>query len=334
MKSSLRFLTFGFVLLATCLPRSARAEESANAALAKFDEGVSLFNGGKFQAAAETFREAYNMRPSWKLLFNIGQSEAAAKRYGLALEAFEQFLAEGGDEITEDRRDEVLAEVVRLRKMVGYLKIEAAHDTAIFIDDLKRGTAPMNNLLPISAGINHTVRGELNNEVVFSDSYKVFGSQTMEVDMTNTDARPAETTVEPVVNDESVEPEPVGTEAGVPSDVSPKHPLLVAGWAVGGTGAAAAIAGGIVGGIALSKNNDLASQCKDTSCPDRTGDESKYHSMANASTALLAAGGTVFAVGAVMLIVGAIQKKRKAPPVALGIFTDGRIASASFALEF
>ena len=58
--------------------------------------------GERFLEAVRAFRSANEINPSWKIEFNIGQCEAALKRYGLAMEAFEKYLALGGDEVPTD----------------------------------------------------------------------------------------------------------------------------------------------------------------------------------------------------------------------------------------
>ena len=97
----------------------ARAQDDEDEAMTFFKKGIDLFNSESYEEAAEAFRKAYELKPNWKLNYNIGQSEAAAKRLGLALQAFEAYLSQGGDDIPTERRDEVLKEVERLRKMVG-----------------------------------------------------------------------------------------------------------------------------------------------------------------------------------------------------------------------
>ncbi|MCK9461397.1 MAG: hypothetical protein M0R80_17340 [Proteobacteria bacterium] len=84
------------------------AQDEADPAKAAFGLGGELFDKGDYAAAADAFREANRLKPSWKLFYNIGQAEAAGRRYGLALEAFERYLIEGGDEIAADRNDEVI----------------------------------------------------------------------------------------------------------------------------------------------------------------------------------------------------------------------------------
>jgi tetratricopeptide (TPR) repeat protein len=75
---------------------SAAAPSDAARAKQAFNEGLSLFEQGDFPAAANKFRTSYQTKKSYRILYNIGQAEAAAKRYGVSLEAFEKYLADGG----------------------------------------------------------------------------------------------------------------------------------------------------------------------------------------------------------------------------------------------
>ena len=115
------------LLLAALVSFQAGAAESGSSSSpeALFEKGTSLFQKGDYAAAARAFREANEVRPTWRLHYNIGQSEAAAKHHGRALEAFEAYLSEGGDDVPADRREEVIREIEQLRKMVGMLDIRA-----------------------------------------------------------------------------------------------------------------------------------------------------------------------------------------------------------------
>ena len=99
-------------------------------------KGVELFKSEKYEEAAKAFREAHRLRPTWKLFYNIGQCEAASKRYGLALEAFEAYLVRGGDNVPEDRREYVSAEIRRIQPLVGILDIESDAGIEVLIDHL------------------------------------------------------------------------------------------------------------------------------------------------------------------------------------------------------
>jgi tetratricopeptide (TPR) repeat protein len=75
------------------------AEDPNKAAEEAYESGQPFFAEQRFVESADSFRKAYELKPSWKIFYNIGQAESAAKRYGSALDAFEQYLADGGDEI-------------------------------------------------------------------------------------------------------------------------------------------------------------------------------------------------------------------------------------------
>ena len=107
------------------------AEGREEQAKAVYEEGKLAFFNERFMESADKFRKAYELKPAWRILYNIGQAEAAAKRYGLALEAFEQYLAEGGDEVVEERQDAVMKEIARLRNLVGYIKVTAPSEVVV-----------------------------------------------------------------------------------------------------------------------------------------------------------------------------------------------------------
>ena len=79
-----------FIVVASWMVAAPSLGQERDEAAKMFDQGKKHFNEGAFVQAAGAFRKANELRPNWKLLFNIAQSEAAAKRYGLALEAFEE----------------------------------------------------------------------------------------------------------------------------------------------------------------------------------------------------------------------------------------------------
>jgi tetratricopeptide (TPR) repeat protein len=104
-------LMIGVLLLTVNVNAGTKIEEAEVA----YGKGRDLFEQGKYVKAAGSFRKAYELKPNWKILYNIGQCEAAAKRHGLALKAFEEYLSRGGDDIPPERKDEVPAEISRLK---------------------------------------------------------------------------------------------------------------------------------------------------------------------------------------------------------------------------
>jgi tetratricopeptide (TPR) repeat protein len=78
-----------------------RAAADVDEARREFEKGRQLFEAGDYREAAEAFRRANEEQPNWRLLYNIGQCEAAEKNYGLALESLEAYLAHGGDDVPD-----------------------------------------------------------------------------------------------------------------------------------------------------------------------------------------------------------------------------------------
>jgi len=101
-------------------------------------QGLELFEAQQYSRAAEAFRRAWALKPSWKLLYNIGQAEAAASQYGLALDAFEAYLVEGADDVPAERHEEVLAEIQRLRVLVGVVELSAPGGAELVVDAIER----------------------------------------------------------------------------------------------------------------------------------------------------------------------------------------------------
>jgi tetratricopeptide (TPR) repeat protein len=122
-----------------------------------FEEANKLHRKGDMKAAVKKFRLANSLRPSWKIQFNIGQCEASLSRYGLAITAFEQYLGLGGDEVPVSRRDLVLAELDRLRKMVGTIEVEAYPGLDVYIDGVLRGNTSDDSSFKATVGIDHSI---------------------------------------------------------------------------------------------------------------------------------------------------------------------------------
>ncbi|MBN2802458.1 MAG: hypothetical protein JXR91_05155 [Deltaproteobacteria bacterium] len=158
------------------------SENSKLSAKDLFDKASTLFAEEKFEESAAVFIAAYNLKPSWKLKFNIGQAQAAAKQYGLALIAFEEYLSAGGDKIDSERQEYVLNEISRLKNLVGSIDIKAPKGSTVLIDDKKRGTTPLAGVLKISAGTNHIVKIILNDNILVERTVRLSGGDTISIE--------------------------------------------------------------------------------------------------------------------------------------------------------
>jgi hypothetical protein len=282
---------------------AAEGMEDRTPAMQAFAAGKQLYNDGRFADAAAKFREADALKPSWKLWFNIGQSEAAARRNGLALEAFERYVTLGGDEIPVARREAVLEEIARLQPVVGYVDVVAPEGSRVRIDGIERGTVPLPGPLMTAAAVEHEILVEHGSKPLLSRKIMVGGGRTVKLEATA--AAPSQETDEPVA--------PVS-----PVSAPPASGLQVAGWVVFGAGLATLAAGGGTGIAALMKSNDLKSRCPDGLCSSSAdlALEDSVIRLSVATDVLLAVGGTVAVTGLVLALVG---RKKSSTPDEVGL---------------
>ena len=63
----------------------------------RFQRGIELYKESDFDAALVEFKRAYELVPSYKILYNLGQVSYQRHDYASALRYFRQYLEEGGD---------------------------------------------------------------------------------------------------------------------------------------------------------------------------------------------------------------------------------------------
>ncbi|HUT77837.1 MAG TPA: tetratricopeptide repeat protein [Polyangia bacterium] len=277
------------------LPRAAQAADADAEAKKIYQQGVDAFEDGRFDDAALAFRQAYDLKPSWKLLYNMGQSEAAARRYGLALDAFEKYLVGGGDEIQGDRREEVLAEIQRLRVLVGVVEVRAPDGTEFLLDGYSYGRTPFPGPVRVAAGEHQAVlrRGD---EVLLEKKIGIAGG------MTTTLAAEAGVKAPPAGDPAEKKQEPVGEEPGPAEGEEPgtESGGRVWTWVALGVGVAAVAGGGITGGLAMGREKDLLADCSDNHCPFSLKGEADTIKNMNLTADIL------YGVGAAAIIAGIV----------------------------
>ncbi len=98
-----------------------------------FNDAVHAYDRGAYSDALSGFQHAYALKPSYKLLYNIGLSEVALGDSARALDAFEGYLAGG---VPAARAGEIHDAIAKLRKQVGELVLETSESkSAITIDE-------------------------------------------------------------------------------------------------------------------------------------------------------------------------------------------------------
>ena len=290
------FLSFLVLFLIVSVADDQLSAQESDPAKAAFDRGLNLYQEEDFSGAANAFREANELKSSWKILFNIGQAEAADKRYGLALEALQKYLVQGGDDVPTDRGQEVRSEVKRLLDLVGMLQIEAAEGARISIDTEFRGTAPLPGVIPVSAGADHVVLARSPDGETADRTVRVLSGQMQVVDLVSEEG------AVPVVGESADE----------------RSGLKVGGWVTASIGAAILVGGAVTGGIAMKKDGEISDNCPGGECePEWQETLDERDALGVTTNVLLGVGAAAVVAGVVMLVIAHGDEKAGDETVAL-----------------
>ncbi len=126
----------------------AKASSEIEAARVHFQRGIEFFNDESYEAALVEFQRAYEIAPSYQILYNTGRIHVALKNYARALRDLRKYLAEGGANISDDRRAQVNEFIRTLQQKVATLQIVSKVPGALIsVDDHPVGTAPVQGLV-------------------------------------------------------------------------------------------------------------------------------------------------------------------------------------------
>ncbi|WP_437618845.1 PEGA domain-containing protein [Sorangium sp. So ce1151] len=161
---------------------SAPATASAKAeAEARFERGLRMYRAEAWEAAATEFLESRRLYPTW------GSTSIAARclqklgRTTEALDMFESLLSDFGNVLPADAKEAALAEVERLRELVGAIAIEGgAPGAVVTVDGQRRAELPLSAPLRVAAGA-HAVRIQKDGFEPFEARVEVLGRQTARV---------------------------------------------------------------------------------------------------------------------------------------------------------
>jgi hypothetical protein len=131
----------------TSSAETAQASTEIETARVHFQRGIEFFNDESYEAALVEFQRAYEIAPSYQILYNTGRIHVALKNYARALRDLRQYLAEGGANVTDDRKAQVNELIQSLQQKVATLQIVSKIDgTLISIDDHPVGSAPIRDV--------------------------------------------------------------------------------------------------------------------------------------------------------------------------------------------
>ncbi|HWL84658.1 MAG TPA: PEGA domain-containing protein [Polyangiaceae bacterium] len=114
---------------------------------------MKLYEEGNTVAARVEFERAYELAPTYRILYNIGLCYKKTNDYVEALRAFERYLTDGGDEIPEERRNAVNKEIQDLRPNIATVTITTnVPGATITVDDVAVGQTPITHKILVNPG--------------------------------------------------------------------------------------------------------------------------------------------------------------------------------------
>jgi tetratricopeptide (TPR) repeat protein len=119
----------------------------------RFLKGVELYDSGDLRAALIEFRRAYELVPTYQVLYNMGQTASELKDYVEAYDYYKSYLRKGKDKIDTDRRKEVSGQIKMLEGYLASIKIRVSEDDAeVSVDGVVVGVSPLYQAIKVSAG--------------------------------------------------------------------------------------------------------------------------------------------------------------------------------------
>jgi hypothetical protein len=175
-------------------PPAASGASSADAverARAYYERGLQLFNEESYDAALFEFERAYELAPSYKILYNMGRIQRQQNNYAAAIRSYDRYLREGGANIPADRKAEVEKELGILRPRVAEITVKVNVDDAdVYADDIPVCTATIESTCvgrsPLRAPIivnggRHKITASKKGFVTATSIISVVGSDKQEV---------------------------------------------------------------------------------------------------------------------------------------------------------
>lgn len=287
------------VVFAVLAAAPARAQDRRAEAESLFEEGRALMSQNRAEDACPKLAESHRLEPAIGTLLNLatcyertGRTASAWARYREAIP-----LAARSGNANRERyaRDHAAALEKKLSKLTIIVPPEnAVPGLTIARDGQSQSQPTWGSAIAVDPG-EHVVEARADGYV----------TATIRVTV-GKDVDHQTVTVPPLAKDAAiklnyVEPPPPRVESPRASS-SPVFPIL--GWSFAGTGAASVIVGGVMGAVAISRNDDARALCPtDTTCStEGLKLTSEAEDFALASTVLFAAGVALVGAGVTMFL--------------------------------
>ena len=175
----------------TTTPPNAESADPTERARVHYERGLQLFNEENYDAALFEFDRAYELAPSYKILYNMGRIQRQQNNYAAAMRSYTRYLHEGGANVPADRRKEVETEIAVLKPRVANIRVTVNVDAAdVYADDIPVCTATIESACvgksPLQAPIivnggRHKITATKKGYAPATSLVSVVGSDEIEV---------------------------------------------------------------------------------------------------------------------------------------------------------
>jgi hypothetical protein len=241
-------------------PKPAPSPTDVEAAKTHYARGVQLFTEGSYEAALVELQRAYQLAPTYRLLYNTALVQMRLGDYVSALRTFRTYLEQGGAEVAAARKAEVEKLITDLSPRIASVEITTnVAGAQVSIDDQPLGTTPL-AAAPLNPG-RHRVVATKDGYQTTTKWIDVAGSDRVQLPLTLTET-PVAVAPAPVPTPSPTTPAAPPAQEGTAAAPPPeeKGPPTWIGWTASGVLAAGAIGTGIA---ALSESSKLSGQIND-----------------------------------------------------------------------
>ncbi len=245
----------GLLLVAgsgTAGPTASAQQTDSDAAREHFQKGQAAYRRGDYQEAIAQWEAAYQADPRPLILYNVSQAYERLGKLPEAVDALERYLREASAD--DPNQSDARARLAALRERLARtgVRIEGAPEgAAIYVDGKLWGRAPRPDPIPLDPG-SHQVRVQLDGHETFRATIVVPAGERIAVEV---DMPPLATTSPPqdTASDPPEEGSPGGPEGSPPAPAASRSGSSLLPIVLMAGGGALAVAGGVVGYLALDK---------------------------------------------------------------------------------
>lgn len=301
----------------------AQAKDDIGDARAHYKKGLELYEDHAFDAALIEFQRAYDMAPSYKILYNLALVHLQLNDWAGAARSFKGYLDDGAKKIDQKRRVEVERELKKLEGRVGNVEVVSNVEAAeILVDDQEVGETPLDGPLSVNSG-KRRITVSKNGYIPVTRVITIAGGETKKVEFELRTGTAPPTAATP--SEKPAQPPTVSS----PTPVEPEKPGRKVPWLWWGVAGGLAVGTGVMGVLTLSSQKDLDDK-KDK--PSRKDDldsaASKTRTFAIVTDVLLV--GTVATAGIAAYLTFGPQGEKPPSDVSLGIGPGSVQVSGSF----